>query len=63
MSQLDIILQKLELTFVALNAGITKKEAKQQIKTLMLEIIFQTDFAYKDASAYAEVLRKKVEEL
>ena len=37
--------------------------AKQKIKALMLEIISETDFAYKDARAYSEVLRKKVEEL
>ena len=37
--------------------------ATQDIKSLFMEIISETDFAYKDASAYVEVLRKKVGKL
>lgn len=36
---------------------------KEQLKSLFIELIKDTDFAYKDATAYADVLCKKVEAL
>lgn len=36
---------------------------KEQIKALVMGIIKDTDFAYKDASAYADVLVRKIQEL
>ena len=36
---------------------------KEQIKDMIIELVSETDFAYKDAIAYADVIRKKVKEL
>lgn len=40
-----------------------KPKLKRDIKNLFLELVSETDFAYKDASAYAQVIRKKIEAL
>lgn len=40
-----------------------KAEAKQALKDLFLSIVKDTDFAYKDATAYADVIKKKIEKL
>ena len=58
MSKLDDILDRLQEQDDRLIADV-----KADITDLMIEIVSETDFAYKDATAYANVVKKKVKEL
>ena len=58
MSKLDDILDRLQEQDDRLIADV-----KADITELMIEIVSETDFAYKDATAYANVVKKKVKEL